>query len=37
VRREREAHRATMLRALDDLDKSRYAKRFRAVVARPRK
>jgi triphosphatase len=37
VRRERETHRATMLRALDDLDDSRYAKRFRAAVARPRK
>ncbi len=32
---EREAHRATMLRALDDLKATEYAKRFRAVAAHP--
>lgn len=35
VETEREAHRAAMLRALDDLGTSHYAKRFRAVVAHP--
>jgi len=35
IRAERETHRATMLRALDDLATSGYAKRFRAVAAHP--
>ena len=35
VESERDAHRATMLHALDDLATSNYAKRFRAVVAHP--
>ncbi len=35
VAAEREAHRATMLRALDDLVIANYAKRFRAVAAHP--
>lgn len=35
VAAEREAHRATMLRALDDLAIANYAKRFRAVAAHP--
>ena len=35
IERERDAHRTTMLRALDDLASSGYAKRFRAVVAHP--
>lgn len=32
---EREAHRTTMLRALDDLAATNYAKRFRALAAHP--
>lgn len=32
---ERDAHRTAMLRALDDLAESGYAKRFRAVAAHP--
>jgi CHAD domain-containing protein len=36
IERERDAHRATMLRALDDLKAAGYAKRFRAVAAHPR-
>ena len=32
---EREAHRATMLYALDDLEATDYAKRFHAVAAHP--
>ncbi|MGI8687430.1 MAG: CHAD domain-containing protein [Thermomicrobiales bacterium] len=35
IRAGREAHRATMLHALDDLATSGYAKRFRAVAAHP--
>jgi CHAD domain-containing protein len=35
VETERDAHRAAMLRALDDLAASGYARRFRAVVAHP--
>jgi CHAD domain-containing protein len=35
VETERDAHRAAMLRALDDLAASDYARRFRAVIAHP--
>jgi CHAD domain-containing protein len=35
VEAERDAHREAMLRALDDLAASDYARRFRAVVAHP--
>ena len=35
VESERDAHRTTMLRALDELAASHYAKQFRAVVAHP--
>jgi CHAD domain-containing protein len=35
IEAERDAHRATMLRALDDLAASGYARRFRTVVAHP--
>lgn len=35
IEAERDSHRTAMLRALDDLAASGYAKRFRAVVAHP--
>ena len=35
IERERAAHRATMLRALDDLKAAGYTKRFHAVAAHP--